>query len=269
MTKANKAGALVKFLDSKSLEVQTVMPEKESVERALKMAIVAATDNPKILECTHISIYRALLQTCHLGISLSPILNEAHFIPYGGKCTLQLGYRGWIKLVTESDKIQDIYADTVCENDIFKVVKGSRPDLVHEYAPVRGVPTHVYAMAFFRDGHFKFEVVPWSDIEKAKQLSKKGGKVNPAWAMWQEEMSKKVAIKRLCKVLIPMLGHKGEKLAHAAAIENNAGDDGFLDPEIDDLEDFIEATTVVDGEIGEVPEIPKSLKERLAHDQDG
>ena len=270
MTKANKAGALVKFLDSKSLEVQTVMPEKESVERALKMAIVAATDNPKILECTHISIYRALLQTCHLGISLSPILNEAHFIPYGGKCTLQLGYRGWVKLICESDKVRDIWAEVVHENDHFKVVQGSNPSLEHEPArSQRGVPTHVYVMAFFKDGHSKFEVVSWDDVQKAKQLSKKGGKINPAWAMWETEMGKKVAIKRLCKVLIPMLGHKGEKLAHAAAIENNAGDDGFLDPEIDDLEDFIEATTVVDGEIGEVPEIPKSLKERLAHVQDG
>ena len=77
-------------------------------------------------------------------------------------------------------------------------------------------------------------------------------------------MGKKVAIKRLVKTLT-----LGENLARAAAIEHKANDGIFIDPEVDDLEDFIEATTVVDGEIGEVPEIPKSLKERLAHVQDG
>ena len=266
MAKANKAKDLVQFLDSKSLDVRRVMAKNANVDRALKMAMVAATDNPKVLECTHVSIYRSLLQTCHLGISLSPILNEAHLIPYGGKCTLQLGYRGWIKLITESDKIQDIWAEVVHENDHFKVVQGSNPNLEHEPArSQRGIPTHVYVMVFFKDGHSKFEVVPWDDIQKAKQLSKKGGKVNPAWAMWETEMGKKVAIKRLCKVLIPMLGHSGEKLAHAAAIENSAGDDRFLDPEVDDIEDFIDATAEVVTNEEAVPDLPKkSLKDRLS-----
>lgn len=259
---ANKAGDLVKFLDSKSLEVAKVMPENKSVDEALKMAVIAATDNQKILDCSHVSIYRSLMQTCGLGLSLSPILNEAHLIPYGKSCTLQIGYRGWIKLALESGKIQDIYAETVCENDLFKVTRGLRPNLEHELAPgQRGVPTHVYAVAIFESGYARFEVVPWSDIEKAKALSKRGGKTNPAWAQWPEEMAKKVAIKRMVKTL-PL----GANVARAAAIENKANDGIFIDPEVDDLDDFIEANQIIDANIGEVPAPPSSLKERLAHE---
>jgi recombination protein RecT len=261
----NSAKELVEFLESKSLEVAKVTPANRSVEEMVKMAVIAVTDSPKVLECSPISIYRSFMQTCQMGLSLSPILNEAHLIPYGGTCTLQVGYRGWLKLCKESGLVEDIYAAVVHENDDFAVSMGFEPSLTHDWAiGARGVPTHVYAVVRFFSGYKRFEVVPWSDIEKAKQLSKRGGKINNAWAMWQEEMSKKVAIKRLAKTL-PL----GENLARAAAIENNANDGVFLDPEIDDLEDFIEATTVVDGEIGEVPEIPKSLKERLAHVQDG
>jgi len=261
----NSAKELVEFLESKSLEVAKVTPANRSVEEMVKMAVIAVTDSPKVLECSSVSIYRSFMQTCQMGLSLSPILNEAHLIPYGGTCTLQVGYRGWIKLAKQSGEVQDIYAEVVCENDSFKVIKGLSPDLQHEIATTqRGVPTHVYAVALFKSGYARFEVVPWSDIEKAKQLSKRGGKVNPAWAMWETEMGKKVAIKRLVKTLT-----LGENLARAAAIEHKANDGIFIDPEVDDLEDFIEATTVVDGEIGEVPEIPKSLKERLAHVQDG
>ena len=267
MPKPNKAKELVEFLESKSLEVAKVTPENRSVDELLKMAVIAVTDSNKVLECSPVSIYRSFMQTCQMGLSLSPILNEAHLIPYGGTCTLQVGYRGWIKLAKQSGEVQDIYAEVVCENDDFKVTKGLSPNLEHEVAvSQRGVPTHVYAVALFKSGYARFEVVPWSDIEKAKQLSKRGGKVNPAWAMWAEEMAKKVAIKRLVKTLT-----LGSNLARAAAIEHKANDGVFVDPEIDDLEDFIEAPEqVIDAKIEEVPELPKTLKERLSsHDTHG
>ena len=259
MTKANKAKELAEFLTSKSMEVAKVTPENRSVDELVKMAVVAATDSPKVLECSTVSIYRTLMQTCQMGLSLSPILNEAHLIPYGNTCTLQVGYRGWIKLAKESGEVQDIYAEVACENDEFKVTKGLKPDLVHELATIRGIPTHVYAVVLFKNGYARFEVVPWSDIEKAKNLSKRGGKTNPAWAMWPEEMAKKVAIKRLVKTL-PL----GSNLARAAAIEHKANDGVFVDPEVDDIEDFIDATAEVVTNEEAVPDLPKkSLKDRL------
>ena len=258
-----KAGELVRFLDSKAVEVEKVLPANRRVDEAIKMAVIAATDNHKILECTHLSIYRSLMQTCQMGLSLSPILNEAHLIPYGTTCTLQIGYRGWLKMAKDSGEIQDIYAETVCENDKFKVTKGLYPDLEHELASVRGVPTHVYAVALFKTGYARFEVVPWSDVQKAKQLSQRGGKVNPAWAMWGEEMAKKVAIKRLVKTL-PL----GDNLARAAAIEHKASDGEFIDPEVDGVEEFMNAQ-VGDEPVDDIPEPPKSMKERLAYDLNG
>ena len=265
MGKKSTPKELVEFLESKSLEVAKVTPADRSVDEMVKMAIVAVTDNAKVLECSPISIYRSFMQTCQMGLSLSPILNEAHLIPYGGTCTLQVGYRGWIKLAKESGEVQDIRAVTVYENDEFSVTHGLKPDITHIMATgARGIPTHVYAVADFKNGYQRFEVVPWSDIEKAKQLSKRGNKVNPAWAMWADEMAKKVAIKRLVKTLT-----LGSNIARAAAIENKANDGIFVDPEVDDVEDFIEASNVMDADIEEVPELPKSLKERLSHDLDG
>ena len=265
MAKQNKKKELGAFLEGKSSEVAKVVPVDRSVDEMLKMAVIAVTDSPKVLECSPISIYRSFMQTCQMGLSLSPVLNEAHLIPYGGTCTLQVGYRGWIKLVKESGEVQDIRAVAVYENDEFCVTHGLKPDIKHTMASgPRGVPSHVYAVADFKNGYQRFEVVPWSDIEKAKQLSKRGGKVNPAWAMWEEEMGKKVAIKRLVKTLT-----LGANVARAAAIEHNANEGLFLDPQVDGVEDFIEASSVIDANIEEVPELPKSLKERLAHDPNG
>jgi len=260
-----KTGELVQFLESKKLEVAKVAPDGRSVDELVKMAVVAVTDAPKVLECSPVSIYRSFMQTAQMGLSLSPILNEAHLIPYGGTCTLQIGYRGWIKLAKQSGEVRDIYAEIVCENDSFKVTKGLAPDLQHELAIAkRGVPTHVYAVALFTDGYARFEVVPWSDIEKVKQLSKRGSKINPAWAMWPDEMAKKVAIKRLVKTL-PL----GDALARANSIENKAQEGVFVDSEIDEIEDVIDAThNEIDENISKVPAMAQSLKERLGHDSD-
>jgi|TARA_Y100000310_G_scaffold10507_1_gene11187 recombination protein RecT len=262
----SKALELANYLESKKGEVEKVVPPHLRVDEALKMALIAVTDNSRLLSCSNTSIYRSLVQTCQMGLSLSPVLNEAHLIPYGDDCTLQVGYRGWLKLARESGELQDIYAETVCENDKFQVKKGLHPDLVHEIAvggkAVRGVPTYVYAVALFKSGYARFEVVPWSDIEKAKQLSKRGNKVNPAWAMWEEEMGKKVAIKRLVKTL-PL----GEKLARAAAIEHKAMDGDFSDPHVDQVEEYIDAKVELDEQ--PIPAPHQTLKERLAHDLDG
>lgn len=292
----NPTKEIVDFLESKRTEIQKVTPANRSVDEMLKMAVIAVTENKRVLECSPVSIYRAFMQTCDLGISMNPVLSEAYLIPYGSECRLQLGYRGWIKLCKESGEVQDIRSVVVYENDEFIETQGLKPDLKHIRANgPRGCPTHVYTVADFYNGYQKFTVMPWSDIQKAKQLSKKGGKINPAWTMWEDEMAKKVPIKRLVKTLT-----LGPKVARASAIEDRGDDGVLLDPEVDDVEDFIDASTVVDasepefvqerdtyppkpeskpkkkakkkakedelkvGELPELPELPyQSLKERL------
>ena len=164
-----------------------------------------------------------------------------------------------------SGEIQDIYADVVREYDTFDVTKGGAPLLTHKYASGdRGkAKKYVYAVARFKNGYIRFEVVDWEDVDKARDASGRGGKINPAWKTWPEEMAKKVAIKRLCKTL------SLDGITQMAEFENNSG---AIDMEIETVESLKEklieqpdaAPTVVDFE--DVPSPPQSLQERLNDD---
>ena len=75
--KTNPTKQIIEFLESKRTEIQKVTPANRSVDEMLKMAVIAVTENERVLRCTPVSIYRAFMQTCDLGISLNPVLSEA------------------------------------------------------------------------------------------------------------------------------------------------------------------------------------------------
>ena len=248
---------MVVFLENKKQEIAKVLPAGHNIEEFVKLAAVACADNPKLLQCTKLSIYRSLMQVCHAGLSLNPMMSEAYLIPYKSRdgliCTLQAGYRGLLKMAKASGEVRDIYAEVVCEGDTFRVVKGtSAPNIEHVYGDTRGFPTHVYAVTLFKDGYTRFEVMSWSEVEKAKAGAGGG---SPAWKNYPGEMAKKVVIKRMCKTL-PV----GAALAAVGAIEDNASNGLFVDPNVDSLDDILEAA-VVDAPVdaGEVPMVPESL----------
>jgi len=259
----SNAGQMVAYLDSKAQDIQQVLPAGVEINQFMKMCFVACNENRKLLECDRASVYTCVMQVCQQGLSLNPVAGEAHLIPYGKMCTLQFGYRGWIKKAKMSGEIQDIYADVVREYDTFDVTKGGAPLLTHKYASEdRGkARKYVYAVARFKNGYIRFEVVDWEDVDKARNASSKGGKINPAWKTWPEEMAKKVAIKRLCKTL---------SLDGIAQMSEFESDKGVIDMEFESLDSVKEklieqpdaAPTVVDFE--DVPAPPQSLQERLS-----
>jgi len=153
--------------------------------------------NPKVWP----SLYLSLITAGQLGLEPSGPMGEAYIIPYWDKAAkchlaqLQPGYRGLIKLMTQSGVIKSVRSYVVHENDDFEMLLGSERRVHH--APCwkgdRGAPVAVYSIATFHDGDEDYELAPWSDVEKAKNSAK--GK-SPAWDTWPEQMARKFVIKR-------------------------------------------------------------------------
>ena len=252
MTKTTQVAALI---ESKKSEIAKVLPDGTSVDSWAKLATVAFTD-PDLASCAPVSIYRSLLQAGNCGLDVNPLANEAHFIKRGDQCTLMEGFRGMIKMARRSGDIQDIYADVVHQNDEFIVTKGTgTPSIQHTYArEERGAPTHVYAVALYENGYARFEVMEWQEVVQISTNT-------PAWKKYFKEMAKKTVLKRMCKTLPSC-----PELTKAMAIEDRAEEGKFTDPEIDTLDNIIEATVVVAEQDDVVPDIPKeetTLKGRM------
>lgn len=214
------------LLQSDTVREQIVLalPKHMSPDRMMRIALTAINKNPALLECTQQSILLALMQCSQYGVE--PDGRNAHLIAYNNKkpdgtwvkeCQFQWDYKGLVAQIRKSPDVADIYADTICENDVYEVSRGLHRDLIHkvDISKPRGPIIAAYSVCLFRDGTSSFELMTVDDIEsirmRSKSTDRQTGKSTGPWATDYSEMAKKTVIKRHSK-LLPLPTEIAEKL---------------------------------------------------------
>lgn len=221
--------------------MNAVIPKHVTAERLAKIAMVAASRNPILNQCTALSIVNSLMDASALGLEPSGPLGLAYLVPFKNnkigawEAQFMPSYKGLIDLARRSGNIKSIEAHVVREKDHFECSFGIEPKLVHIPAwdcDDPGFVRLVYAVARLTDGGTQVEVMTKSEVEKVRRSSR-AAESGP-WQQWPEEMAKKTVIKRLCKML-PM------SVELAKAVEkDNAADTGepFIDIDTVSEDDF-------------------------------
>ncbi len=263
IAKRNPINELSLFLEGRKGEIQKVLPAGLSVERVIKTAVMAAMENTDIgHKCSAISIYRSVVQASLMGLTVGSGFNEGYFIRYGNACTFRASYLGWTKVAIRSDGIDMIRASVVYSNDDLELSE-QPPSVLHrprwdggKRGDVVGALACAYTMRDGRHELYDFTFVPPEDLDAARAQADRV-KQSPAWRSWANEMRKKVAIRRLCKML-----PRNEALGRLTRIENNA-DDGVVDvpdpealPDTDNLNEMI-----VDARFEEPPQPEAAVAE--------
>lgn len=241
--------------------IQAVLPKHLTAEKMLRIVVVAATQNPALLECSPLSIAGAVVTASQLGLEPVGPLGQAYLVPFFNKNTgqkeVQLipGYRGMIELARRSGNILNIEAHVVHERDTFEFTFGLEPTLKHtpyfgndDPGEVRAV----YAIARFRDGGYQYDVMSIGEVNAIRRRSK-ASSTGP-WVTDFEEMARKTVVKRLCKYL-PLSVEMATAIAADNAAEAGERQLSALNIELDDS--FIEAEASEAGR-------PKSRTEELA-----
>lgn len=196
------------MLEKSKDQIQLALPRHMTAERMVRVAMTAVQRQPKLMECTPLSVVGAVVEASQLGLEPDGILGQAYLVPYFNNKTkafeaqLQPGYRGLIALARRSGEISTLYAELVYEADKFKIAKGDSPSLRHEPnydAADRGKIRGAYAVVIYKDGGKDFEYMPMSELEKIKNQSK-AQQFGP-WQTHPEEMYRKCPIRRLAKRL--------------------------------------------------------------------
>ena len=94
-----------KFLQSvvsRRQTFQTLLPKGLEFDWYAGEVKVALARTPKLLECDQVSVFDALTTCAQLGLSPSGRLGSAYLIPFNGKCTLVIGYKGFVDLAYRS-----------------------------------------------------------------------------------------------------------------------------------------------------------------------
>lgn len=244
-------------LDKFKVEITAALPVhlKKNADKYARQALTLFSQNPKLQQCTGVTILSALMTATGLGLDLTPQLGQCFIIPYENRkkdgnswvtvmeAQFQLGYRGAIALAQRSGELKRITAEVVYEKDHFKYSKGLDPVLEHEPSEEEdpGPIKYVYAVANFKNGGYAFEVWPVAKvIAHAKKFSKSYYKrdyktkqmvenTNSPWHTDFESMAKKTLILAIWKYL-PL---STELLLAGAADETVKRDIGDIEDEKD------------------------------------
>lgn len=184
------------------------LPQHISAEKMIRVGISCVSSNPKLKECSAVSLFGALIQAAQLGLMPDNNLGECYLVPFSKRkaiikeCQLIIGYRGYIQLALRTKEVKKISARVVRKSDIFDYEYGTNEYIRHvpssRYAPEDPM-TYFYAIAQM-DGCESFIVMHKEEIDLVKQGIKYLSDDSP-WLTHYPEMGKKTAVRRLSKFL--------------------------------------------------------------------
>ena len=196
------------FLGKKRANLVDIAPKGTDVDRIIKLAIIEAAKNERLVQCSPVSIYLALAKACELNLVAGGSLSRASLIPMWSsksKCyhaELIIQYTGLMDLARRSGTIAHFVARVVHENDDFEhsfdLEKGDILKHTVNYDDP-GKPRLVYAVVFNKDGSKQVEVMTTAQVNKIRANSR-SGKSGP-WVDHWGEMARKTVIRRMCKWL--------------------------------------------------------------------
>lgn len=186
-------------------------------ERLIRLTLSATSRNPRLLECTPISIAKSVMDCAALGLEPMGRYGGAYLVPYwnskikpkgGYEAQMQTDYRGEIALVTKSGRVVSVWPRIVYANEIkqgrFDADEGSEPRLVHRPIHVqadRGPRMLAYAVAKFASGEKQWRILNTEEIEARRMKSQAGSKGQGPWSTDTEAMWLKTAVRAMCSLL--------------------------------------------------------------------
>ena len=204
-------------------QIRAAFPRLVKFEHVISCTLTAMHRQPRLFQCTPLSVMGAMIQSATLGLSFDPNLGEAYMVPYKNnkkaadgswtavnEAQLQVGYQGLMKLVRNSGNIGEIRAQCVYENDLFEYEDGTKITVHHTRwemlkrkgkteASGPGKLFAVYSVAETKDGAQSVKVMFVDEIEAIRKRSR--AKDDGPWITDYEAMCKKTVIRQHCKML--------------------------------------------------------------------
>ena len=266
-TRSNEVAVVGSQEGMKSLAValqaglDDILPNQLDAGRLLKLACLATSKEPKLLQCTKQSMILALTASAELALDPTGTLGQAWIVPFFDhknkimEAVFIPGWKGLVQLVYRSGRVESIMPAAVYEQDKFEYQMGDDPRLSH--TPARPTPDRKCWIATGgtngKDGalagslvgayctwtvngvrSFKFR---WAEeLEKIRLSSK--APLSPAYRNWTEDMMIKAAV-RSAIALMPLSEEDKQRIGRVTQNEDEKmGLKNFID---------ITGTTIPDG----------------------
>jgi len=160
-------------------------------------------EHPEAAKWPKDAIFGLAVTAHRLGLSLAPALGQAYILPSKNGCELIIGYRGLLKLASQSGKVRGADAQVVRESDDFRLKLAGESYDVEWAADASGLaePGRIvgaFARVFLEDAPTIVAVLRMDAILEIRE--RKG----PQWQKDPEAMVKKTVLSRALR-LVPGL----------------------------------------------------------------
>ena len=201
---ARSLGEMITLAEGQLAAAAGRKPDSDRTARLMILTRMAAQRNTDLLACTRESLYWAFLDAARCGLewdgehgALVPYnvmvkgtdryQKEAKFLPM---------VKGLVHLLATSGVCHDVRARAVFRGDVYRVIEGTNPRVVHEPAIDASHADDdliaAYAVFNLANGAVKFDAMNRADLMKRKDASR--AKYGP-WQDWFVEMCCKTVIK--------------------------------------------------------------------------
>lgn len=184
-------------------QFEAALGDRFDPDHFIQLSLTAFLDpKNKLAECEPASIVRALFKCAQL--KLRPDGKQCAVIPRGRVADAEPMVRGVLVKMLRTGTVKKVESRVVKSGDAFAYEYGLDPKLVHvpkEPSYERGGTTYAYAIVWLTNGETQFEVIDREELDAIKRRTKENnkGKLGPAWSEYEDEMFRKIVVKRLSK----------------------------------------------------------------------
>jgi recombination protein RecT len=160
--------------------------------------------NDKLRICSQLSIVNAFYKCCEYGLDPASSLGQAWLIPYKSTIELQIGYRGWLKLLFNNPLVSNVYSYGVYKDDFFEYELGMNPSIKHIPSKEKQASEHLvatYGVVKLKSGEAQIKVCFRDEINESMEHSRSSHKPDSPWVTHFEAMALVVPIRKLGKNL--------------------------------------------------------------------
>lgn len=211
--KAEKAG---KELQSNLQRIVEANAKPKRARQILESSNAIIQADSALSSCTPESIEKAIQKAIAVGLVPDGVNNQISFIARKGRLYADIGYQGFVTLLSRSRPDITIHVDVICENDTYKVKSGTTPSIEHEPAlSNRGKAVLFYAVAFVPENtHPSLAYMTEEEMKEHRNKYAPKRTATSAWNTAGREMGKKTVLRRVIKILpIGMLDDLKEALS--------------------------------------------------------
>ena len=105
-------------------QIGMALPKHMNVDRMLRMAMTTFQTNPKLLDCSPVTLFGAVIKCAEMGLEPGNLLNNVHLVPFGRKVEVIIGYKGLIQLARRSGEFKGVMARIIYEKEPFDLNYG-------------------------------------------------------------------------------------------------------------------------------------------------